>query len=102
MADWAMIFRMLGFLYSMVIVISFVGYMPQLHKLWIAQGDCADVSISTWGIWKLTSLISLAYGYFELSDVKFCLSAGINAICIAAVISLTAWKRWKFSPQKAS
>lgn len=87
---------MLGFLYSCVIVITLVGYMPQIARLIATKTDCADISISTWSMWKVASLISLAYGHYELSDLKFCATAGINAVCIATIISITLWKRNQF------
>ena len=84
---------MLDYMYSFVAIVTLMGYVRQIAQLWKTTSNCKDISISTWNIWLATSVISVLYGHYELSDLKFTLTAGVNLVCISAIIMLVLRNR---------
>jgi len=85
----------IGLLYSTIVIIAVFGYAPQIWKLWHSDSDGRDISIATWLIWLYTWVVTLAYGWIELGDLKLCIVAGINLIGHIAIILLTLRNRKK-------
>ena len=81
----------------MVAVATLCGYIPQIINLWNMQSDGRDLSLSTWGIWSVTSIITLLYSYYDIKDFQLCLTAGINLLCISIIMALTIYKRTRFA-----
>lgn len=85
----------INLLYSTIVVIAVFGYAPQIWKLWRSDSDGRDISITTWLIWLYTWIVTLAYGWLELADLKLCIVAAINLIGHIAIIALTLRNRKK-------
>ncbi|MGH1398605.1 MAG: hypothetical protein ACRBCT_05260 [Alphaproteobacteria bacterium] len=83
----------INLLYSTIVVIAVFGYAPQIWKLWHSNSDGRDISIATWLIWLYTWVVTLAYGWLQLSDLKLCIVAAINLIGHIAIIGLTLRNR---------
>ena len=50
------------FLYPVVVVISIVGYIPQIKSLITAKTCPDNISIHSWYIWTLSTFLTLGYG----------------------------------------
>ncbi len=87
---------MISFLYSTVGIIVAFGYLPQIARLLRSKTRCDDISIPAWIIWNYTAIISLLYGYFDLSDLKLTIVNLVNVVCISSIILITLFKRKKY------
>ena len=75
-------------LYAVVFFIGLAGYLPQIINLIKDQSSTKGISLLTWFIWSSSWLISLAYAYLCLEDLKFTLVAAMNLLGHMAVIAL--------------
>lgn len=63
-----------------------IAYYPQIHHLIVER--CAwGISVLTWLIWLIASVLLLAYCIFR-RDVLLCVVQGINIAAIATTIIL--------------
>jgi PQ loop repeat len=83
----------LDLLYSLVIIVNIIAYMPQILELWRTKSDCRNFDLRTWFLWIGTSAISLAYAVYRVNDLKFALVSSANLIGIGAIIALTLRNR---------
>ncbi len=88
---------MIAFLYSTVGIILVCGYIPQIYTLIRTKSACRAISLKAWLIWEYTSFISLLYSVYVLPDLKLAIVNAINVTCIALIIGITAYKRWKYA-----
>lgn len=96
--DWGLI---LSFAYSLVPIISVIGYGPQIMSVLKHEGKLENFPFSTWSIWMLTSVVSLAYGVFKLNDVLFIITALSCVIPNMLVIAAAVYKAQIFSRRSA-
>lgn len=76
------------FLYPVVVVISIVGYIPQIKSLITAKTCPDNISIHSWYIWTLSTFLTLGYGVTHIYDFMFNLAAGVNFVLVAATTAL--------------
>ena len=88
-------------LYPLVTVISIFGYLPQIKALLFTNSNCADISLSSWYLWIVSSAISLGYGYFHLKDFMFVLTTGAGLVLMLAVVGLVLYRRWEFKNKES-
>lgn len=82
-----------SFLYALVPLVNSWAYFPQAYKLYKAEPvEVRSVSIGSWAMWLLCSLITLLYGLMKLHDPLFCAVAGVSVFWNVTVILLTVWK----------
>jgi hypothetical protein len=85
------------YLYPLVTIISVLGYIPQIKSLIKTQSNCADIALSSWYLWTVSSLISIGYGLFHIKDVMFIITCTISFILIASVTALILYRRAEFT-----
>ena len=81
-------------LYPLVAVISTIGYLPQLKKLFFATRRPQNISLTSWYIWTLGSFISLLYGVYHLHDHLFILTCSINLFLVGLTTSLIVYNSY--------
>lgn len=83
----------LVFLYGLVGVVTCIGYLPQIIKLVQAKDKTNDIALSTWGMWTMTSSITLAYSMLVSSDATFMFVSGVNALGCSCVFLLATYNQ---------
>lgn len=86
--DWGII---ISSLYSLVPIIGFTAYGPQILAL-LKSETLQNFPFTTWAIWLFTGFISFIYGAFKLQDLLFSITALSNVIPILIVMALAAYK----------
>lgn len=89
--------NLFSFIYPIVPLIGFAGYVPQIIRLLKIQRPAKSISFQTWMIWTLTWGISLGYGIFCLQDLLFSLTCFMNVVCHIIIMALTYFKRVKYA-----
>ena len=82
------------FLYPVVVLVSIIGYIPQIKELFTAKEKLVGISLSSWMIWLLSSFLLLWYGVFHLQDFMFCLTTGVATALIAGTTALVVYNRY--------
>ncbi len=88
---------LIDILYSMVIVVNVLAYVPQILKLLHARSDCREISLQTWTLWLATALITIAYAALRVNDPKFIIASLANGSCIAIVTVLILRARLSYN-----
>ena len=84
------------FLYPIVPLVAFFGYIPQIIILVKADRAPKSISISTWTLWTITWLISFGYAIFSLNDPMFAFTCGMNVMAHMTIIILKVYKDIKY------
>ena len=58
-------------LYALFGVIFVAGYVPQVRAVWRSRNGAADVSLGTWGLWCVSSTVSLLYASLVIKDMRY-------------------------------
>jgi hypothetical protein len=69
-----------------------VAYLPQIYKAATCRNGASSVSCSTWGLFLLAHLSTVAYALVNQSDWQMAALFGGNALCCLAIISVARWK----------
>jgi hypothetical protein len=80
-------------LYGMSGAAVILSYAPQVLSAWKSQHGASDISLKTWGLWCLTSLITLAYAAIVVKNTGFVLMSAGNLAGTLAVTGAVAWCR---------
>lgn len=80
--------------YPLVGIISLCAFIPQITALIKSTTSPANVSIKSWFLWTVTSIISFGYGVYILQDFMFCMMMGVTMVLNTVVISLILYKRY--------
>lgn len=78
-------------LYPLLTINTIIGYLPQIRQLIKATKPTDDISLSSWYLWILGSVIALGYGVFHLQDFMFCLTTSVNMVLMIAVVALVLY-----------
>ena len=70
-----------------------LAYLPQIRSVARDQNGASAISLITWGMFALSHLSTMAYGYLVVADAKMAAIFGANTICCAAIVALTIHKR---------
>jgi hypothetical protein len=73
--------------------IRIVAYLPQLHKAAIDRNGASAVSCATWMLFLVAHLSTVAYAIVNRSDWGLAALFSTNALCCAAILAITYWKR---------
>lgn len=78
-------------LYTLCGVVFVAAYVPQVRTVWCSRNGAAGVSLGTWGLWCVTSTVSLLYAHLvsrDLCHTLVCLGnvAGCYAVTGAALL----------------
>lgn len=81
--------------YSIVVIITVIGYMPQVIKLWKSKyKKDSHTSINSWIVWLNSSIIFLVYGFYYIDDWRFLILTSINLLFNIIVILLILLNRY--------
>lgn len=73
------------------------AYLPQIHKAAACRNGASSVSCTTWGLFLLAHLSTVAYALVNRSDWQMgALFAG-NAVCCLVIITIACWKHRRYS-----
>lgn len=81
-------------LYPLVVVISIIGYLPQIQKLMFATRRAQNVSLSSWALWLVSGTLSLGYGVYVIQDFMFILTSGLGALFIYITFGLIIYNNY--------
>jgi PQ loop repeat len=70
-----------------------VSYLPQIHRIARDTNGASAISYSTWMLWLVANASTAVYSFSNLGDATMAWVNGLNALCCAIVIILTAYKR---------
>lgn len=80
--------------YPLVGLISLAAFIPQISALIKSTTSSANVSVKSWFLWTVTSVVSFGYGVYVLNDIMFCIMMGVTMFLNMIVISLIIYKRY--------
>jgi hypothetical protein len=83
-------------LFTIFNTLRVVSYLPQMYTIARDTGGAAAISYSTWILWTAANGSTAIYSFTNLGDITLAWTNGLNALCCAAVIALTAFKRRHF------
>jgi hypothetical protein len=75
--------------------IRLVAYLPQIHKAATDRNGVSSVSCTTWLLFLLAHLSTIAYSLVNRSDWVLAACFTSNAICCIAILAVVHWKRRK-------
>jgi len=81
------------FAYAFIGFVSLVAYLPQVISLFKSTGASRDVSIKTWIVWSIDSLVSLLYAIVVLQDLIASLIFLVDTLGGLLIVGLTARNR---------
>ena len=73
--------------------IRLVAYLPQIHKAAKDLNGASSVSCTTWTLFLLGHLSTVAYALVNRSDWVFAACFASNAVCCIAILAVVNWKR---------
>ena len=74
-------------------VIRVVAYLPQIHKAAKDRNGASSVSCTTWLLFLLGHLSTVAYALVNRSDWVLAACFASNAACCIAILAVVIWKR---------
>ena len=89
------------FLYPLVPLIAFFGYIPQIYILVNSERAPQSISLHTWSLWTFTWVISFGYAVFCIQDIMFSITCAMNVIAHSSIIILKIYKDYKYMPSIA-
>jgi len=90
----SIVIKILTALYSFCGIAGFVGYVPQIWRLWKDDTRAASTSLLTWGWWTFAGTVAFVYALFVNKDPAFVLVASSNFFGCWAVYGLAVWRRY--------
>ena len=73
--------------------IRLVAYLPQIHKAAKDLNGASSVSCTTWTLFLLGHLSTVAYALVNRSDWVLAACFASNAVCCIAILAVVNWKR---------
>jgi len=69
------------------------SYVPQILKAATDKNVASSISFTTWGLFLLAHLSTVAYAIINRSDWGMATCFAINAACCVAILIVVYWKR---------
>ncbi len=70
-----------------------LAYLPQILRIARDTGGAAAISYTTWSLFALSHLSTVAYAALTLRDTTMVLVFAANTACCLAIVGATFWKR---------
>lgn len=70
-----------------------LAYIPQIRKAAIDANGAAAISLTTWALFLVANLSTVAYALVNREDWNLALCFSANACCCVAILAITSWKR---------
>lgn len=90
----------LKWLYAVDGSILFLLYLPQIIAVYKDRAGAKTISLTTWGLWVVSSIITALYAFFVAEDAMFTLMSIANIAGCGGVYFMTIIRRAQF--RKAS
>ena len=71
-------------------------YLSQIYRIARVPGVAGAISYSTWILWTAANSSTAIYSFSNLGDITTAWTSGLNALCCAIVITLTAFKQRQY------
>jgi PQ loop repeat len=71
--------------------IRVVAYVPQIYKAFTHRNGASAVSGTTWGLFFIANVSTVAYAIVNRSDYWLAACFGLNALCCAAILLAAYW-----------
>lgn len=78
-----------------------LAYVPQIVRIARDTDGARAISYTTWGLFALSHLSTVAYAVAVMGDATLALVFGGNAAACFAVLGLTGWKRRQLEAGRA-
>lgn len=75
-----------------------LAYIPQIHKAATDPHGASAISYSTWSLFLLANLSTIAYALVNQSDWWLAACFTINALCCAAILGASYWRARRHAP----
>ena len=69
------------------------AYFPQMLKAATDKNGASSISLTTWFLFLVSNLSTSAYALVNRSDWALAVCFACNALCSAAILAITFWKR---------
>ena len=69
--------------------IRVVAYLPQIHKAFTHRNGASAISRTTWGLFLIANVSTVAYAIVNRSDYWLAACFGVNSICCAVILLAT-------------
>jgi len=77
------------------------AYVPQIRKAAVDQNGASAISYTTWSLFLLANLSTIAYGVVNRSDWKLAACFTANAVCCGLILGVAYLKRRSHARRKA-
>lgn len=68
------------------------AYIPQIHKAATDMNGASAISCTTWALFLVAHLSTVAYALVNRSDWWLAICFTINALCCFAILAIAYWK----------
>jgi hypothetical protein len=68
------------------------AYIPQIHKAATDMNGASAISCTTWALFLVAHLSTVAYALVNRSDWWLATCFAINALCCVAILAIAYWK----------
>ncbi len=79
-----------------------LAYVPQIVRIARDHEGAKAISYTTWGLFALSHLSTVAYAVVHVGDVTLAFVFGGNTAACIAILGLTYWKRRQFETVRAA
>jgi hypothetical protein len=76
-----------------------VAYIPQIRKAAIDTNGASAVSYTTWLLFLVANLSTVAYALINRSDWEMAACFAGYAVCCSAILAIAYWKRCSHARQ---
>ena len=80
-------------LFTVFHALRLVCYLPQIYKIARDTSGAVAISYSTWILWAAANSLTAIYSFTGPGHIMLAWINGLNALCCATVIVLTAFKQ---------
>jgi tryptophan-rich sensory protein len=78
-----------------------LAYLPQIHKVAIDRNGASAISRTTWSMFLVAHVSTIAYALVNRSDPWLALCFAGNALCCVVILAIAWWKvRSRASPAR--
>jgi hypothetical protein len=82
-------------LFAAVNSVRILAYVPQIRKVAIDENGASAISFTTWGLFLLSNLSTVAYAVVNRADFGMAGCFAGNAVCCVVILAIAFWKRYR-------
>jgi hypothetical protein len=75
--------------------VRILAYIPQIRKAAIDVNGASAISFTTWGLFFLSNLSTVAYAVVNRADLGMAFCFAGNAACCVVILAIAVWKRYR-------